>query len=291
MNQAKTASYSKYQRSNAIVFAAMIGAILGIFISWLANQWLAASSTQQLAGFSRVKLETFIEPAYMARHAVERHSSAAPFRPHRIAILGDSTAAGTGASAPQHSVAGLIGAKWSEAIIENHATNGATIADVVKAQLPRLNADHEVDLVLVMVGGNDVIRASSQDSMSDAMKGLLQGLQTQAARIVIVTPGDVGSAPRWFKPVGLWLSHRSRVSQQAWRAAIEEEARCSTSQLIHVDLAVDPASDLFRVYPDLYYSADGLHPNDAGYRVWYEYVLASLEHADGQEQVRSCVRV
>lgn len=289
MNQAKTASHSKPRRINSMLFGVLIGAALGMALSWSFNAWFAAPVGQQLPEFSLAKPE--VEQNYMARYAVERHSNEAEFRPRRVVVFGDSTAAGTGASMPKYSVAGLISSRWPNVIVENHAADGATISDVVEAQMPRLNPDNEIDLALVMVGGNDVVRASSQGTIRDAMKRLLQGLQAQAGRIVIVTPGDVGAAPRWFKPVGLWMSHRSRLSQQAWRAAIEEEVRCGSGRLIHVDLAADPASDPFRIHPDLYYSADGLHPNDAGYRIWYERVLSSLENTAAQEQVQPCGRV
>ena len=85
-----------------------------------------------------------------------RPYAAQPAQPtRRILVVGDSTAVGTGASGPLASLPGLIGQRHPAWHIDNLASNGARYADVAQ-QLERAAAGY--DLVLVLAGGNDVIR-------------------------------------------------------------------------------------------------------------------------------------
>ena len=85
-----------------------------------------------------------------------RAYTARPDRPlQRLLVVGDSTAVGTGAAAPQDSLVGLIGQQHRQWRIDNLAANGARFGDVVR-QLER--APEGYDMVLVLAGGNDVIR-------------------------------------------------------------------------------------------------------------------------------------
>ncbi len=72
----------------------------------------------------------------------------------RLLIVGDSTAVRTGASGPQASVAGLLAQTFPNLLINNRSQDGATLADL----LSQLNREEHFAMVLVMAGGNDVIR-------------------------------------------------------------------------------------------------------------------------------------
>ena len=74
----------------------------------------------------------------------------------RLLVVGDSTAVGTGASAPQASLVGLLAARFPSLLIQNRTRDGATFADVA-AQLAGADLGR-FDMVLVNAGGNDVIR-------------------------------------------------------------------------------------------------------------------------------------
>ena len=99
--------------------------------------------------------------ADLAREA--RPYTAQPAQPvRRILVVGDSTAVGTGADAPQDSLPGRIGQDHPRWHIDNLAANGARYADVA-AQLEQAPAGY--DLVLVLAGGNDVIRLTALDTL------------------------------------------------------------------------------------------------------------------------------
>lgn len=79
----------------------------------------------------------------------------------RLLIVGDSTAVGTGASSPQASLAGLIAQDHPQWLIDNRGQDGALFADVVR----QLAIEEHYDMVLVLAGGNDVIRMRDRDAM------------------------------------------------------------------------------------------------------------------------------
>ncbi len=89
----------------------------------------------------------------------------------RLLSVGDSTAVGTGATVPQASVAGLLGQAFPRLQIVNRARDGAKFAAV----MAQLDGSEPFDIVLVMAGGNDVVR----------LRGLqaLQALQDNVERV------------------------------------------------------------------------------------------------------------
>ena len=104
----------------------------------------------------------------LARDA--RPYTAQPPQPtRRVLVVGDSTAVGTGASTAADSLPGRIGQDHPQWRIDNLAANGAKFGDVVQ-QLERAGGGY--DLVLVLAGGNDVIRFTSEDTLRDHVQQL-----------------------------------------------------------------------------------------------------------------------
>ena len=81
-----------------------------------------------------------------------------------LLVLGDSTAVGTGASSPTQSVAGLIAKDHPQLQIVNRAQDGAKFADIVQ-QLEALG-EQRFDAILVLGGGNNVIRLTRQKPLA-----------------------------------------------------------------------------------------------------------------------------
>lgn len=179
----------------------------------------------------------------------------------RLVVLGDSTAVGTGADDPRLSVAGRIGQAHPDWRIDNFAVNGAKVSDVPE-QLTL--AGSGLDMVLIMVGGNDVIRLSSWDPLQATLLALVARAQQGGARVVLMPCGDVGRAPLFLPPFSSWLNHRSTTLH-----AVFDAVGRSTGVPV-VDLRVPRAQDPFVQAPDQYHAADGLHPTDAGYGVWFD---------------------
>jgi lysophospholipase L1-like esterase len=204
-----------------------------------------------------------------ASEAFEQHPSNATLR---LLVVGDSTAVGTGASSPAGSVAGLLGSRFPRLWVDNRARDGARF-DEVPAQLRAANNTPGYDVVLICAGGNDVMRdtdihalTSSVQSSFVAAKGALK-----PGGLVLVQPaGNVGNAPFFWPPVSSLMSRRSRIFHTMVQAAAEQHG------VRYVRLYKDKAQDPFVQRNDLH-ASDGLHPNDAGYAVWRDELLAQSD--------------
>ncbi|MCU0928881.1 MAG: GDSL-type esterase/lipase family protein [Burkholderiaceae bacterium] len=102
----------------------------------------------------------------------------------RLLIVGDSTGVGTGASAPPASLAGLLASDYPRLWIENRARDGATFADTAD----QLAGDARFDVVLVLAGGNDVIRLRAPDALRADIERTV-ALARERGEVVVLMPG------------------------------------------------------------------------------------------------------
>jgi lysophospholipase L1-like esterase len=180
----------------------------------------------------------------------------------RLLIVGDSTAVGTGATTPQASVAGLLGRQFPHLHIDNRARDGAKFADL----LGQLDSDERFDMVLVMAGGNDVVRLRGLAALQSDIERVLHRARQRADLVVLMPAGNVGNAPFFFRPVSWLMTWRSRrLHALASEAALHHGA-------VFVNLFREAADDPFVQQPGLN-AKDGLHPSDAGYRVWFDELM------------------
>ncbi len=193
-----------------------------------------------------------------------------PSRPAlRMVVAGDSTAVGTGASAPQSSLAGLIAQDFPRLAIDNRARDGATLADTA-AQIERTPPTERFDLLLVMAGGNDVIRLRSEAALRADIDRVLTLARQRADHVVLMPAGNVGNAPFFPPPVAWAMTRRARMLH----AVVAELA--PQRGAAYVNLFRERDDDPFVRERGLH-AADGLHPSDAGYRAWYEALLAQTD--------------
>ena len=192
-----------------------------------------------------------------------RHSEALqaqPDRPsQRLLILGDSTAVGTGATTGAASVAGLIAQAHPDWTIVNRGVDGARFADL-PAQLP---AGERFDLLLILCGGNDVIRLTGEAALHRQVRQIAELGSAVAPRMILMPPGNVGNAPFFHAPLSWWMSRRARMLHEAVRSA------AAATGAAYVNLYREAADDPFAREPERLHAADGLHPSDAGYAQWH----------------------
>jgi lysophospholipase L1-like esterase len=186
-----------------------------------------------------------------------------------LLVVGDSTAVGTGASSPAHSVAGLIAQAHPRLKITNRAKDGAKFADIA-GQLDALGAER-FDAILVLGGGNDVIRLTRYPVLEQDVARAAALARTRANLVVIMPCGNVGSAPFFFAPLSWWMTKRS----QALHGFVREAAQDNSA--LFVNLYKDKTEDPFALRPDELNAKDGLHPSDAGYRLWYDELNAQAD--------------
>ena len=163
-----------------------------------------------------------------------------------LAVIGDSTALGIGASAPDRSYVGLVqaalgrrdGKPWR---VVNLAQSGARSADGLERQLPiveRLVADGmQLDSVICCVGTNDIVWSSDTTRVRERMRTLI-GRLPGSAMVGLVAGG----------------SPRARLVNRAVRGAAEEAG------LATIDPWREPGPPAAERL-----AADRFHPNDVGY--------------------------
>ena len=181
----------------------------------------------------------------------------------RMLMVGDSTAVGTGASDAQASLAGLLAQDFPRLAIENRARDGARFDGVVE----QLEAGGRFDFVLIMAGGNDVMRFRDADATRadiDRSASLAQGL---APRVAFLPAGNVGNAPFFFPPISWLMTSRARTLHA------DVQTAATRTDAVYVNLFKSPEDDPFVQRSGLN-AADGLHPSDAGYRIWRDELLA-----------------
>lgn len=180
-----------------------------------------------------------------------------------LLIVGDSTGVGTGASSPEASLAGLLGRAHPRLRIDNRARDGATFADVLR----QFEGTQRYDLVLIQAGGNDVIRLRSDEDVRADIDRATALARERSERVVLMPAGNVGNAPFFFPPASWLMTDRARRLHTFVRESATRHGA------VVVDLFKEKADDPFAQTPELN-AVDGLHPSDAGYRVWRDELLA-----------------
>ena len=186
----------------------------------------------------------------------------------RLLIVGDSTAVGTGATSASSSLAGLIAQQHPRLLIENRARDGALFADVAQ----QLLRPGHFDIVLVQAGGNDVIRLRREVSMRNDIDDMLDAARQRADVVIVMPAGNVGNAPFFFPPWSWWMTHRARTMHRLIARAAQRGGAT------YVELFHERELDPFVRQPELH-ASDGLHPSDAGYRVWWQALQAQSDLA------------
>ncbi|MDO9402526.1 MAG: GDSL-type esterase/lipase family protein [Polaromonas sp.] len=184
-----------------------------------------------------------------------------------LLVVGDSTGVGTGASSPAHSVAGLISAAHPRLTVVNRAVDGAKFADMAR----QLQGDERFDVILILGGGNDVIRLTGQEQLESDIAVVAQRARERGQLVVMMPAGNVGNAPFFYPPVSWLMAQRSRTLHASVRQAAADNGA------LYVNLYKERAQDPFAQRPRELNAKDGLHPSDAGYRVW----LSELEAQAG----------
>ncbi len=162
-----------------------------------------------------------------------------------LAVIGDSTAIGIGASGPESGYIGRLrdalgerdGVRWR---VINMAQSGARTADAIDRQLPVIEQLHELptvpDLTICVVGTNDVVWSSETTELRERLKALIARLPDGS----MVGPVVGGS-------------QRARSANRAIRTTAAERG------LPVVELWSEPGPP-----PTERVAQDRFHPNDLG---------------------------
>lgn len=183
-----------------------------------------------------------------------------------LLVIGDSTAVGTGAELPKETVAGRLVALLPEIEVVNLGKDGAKTGEIM-AQL-RAAPERAFDAILIQTGGNDILRFTDLDRLRRSATDVLRAAKAKSDYVVMMSTGDVGTAPAFPIPVDRIYSWRTR---QVRALFLELAAR---EDIDYVDLYNPSAENPFHREPDRFYARDGLHPSGEGYRLWFEQLTA-----------------
>jgi lysophospholipase L1-like esterase len=206
------------------------------------------------AGYAALRLRQ------SARRARKGHPFGQLARPEgaRLLIVGDSTAKGTGASAPEYSLAGLLSRANPTLTVVNNGASEARFEDIAQ----QLEGDERFDAVLVLGGSNDLFRLTGDAALRDGVRRVAQRARVRADLVVFMPPGNLGNMRFLFPPWNWWMRYRSR----RLHAIVAEAAHANGAQ--YVSLYQEREYDPFARHPDRLNARDGLHPSDAGYELW-----------------------
>lgn len=205
-------------------------------------------------------------------------------RPLRLLVAGDSVAGSLGAASPE----ATLGAVVAEALsgharrtveLRTVAVVGAETAQI-HDQLDDLPAGYRPDIVLIIVGGNDITRRLPVATSVHDLQGVLHRLRRNGAEVVVGTCPDfytLPALPRPLRDVGGRLSRR--LAQAQYKAAVAMGARP-----VLLGRAV---RQVFLAAPQEMFAIDGFHPSSLGYlraaQVMLPAVLAAYDHGDFPE--------
>lgn len=186
----------------------------------------------------------------------------------RYVALGDSYTIGTSVGEaerwPEQLVATLAGTVELE-LVGNLGVNGASSDDLIRNQLPRLEALQPV-FVTVLIGVNDVVRGVPANDYTANVEQILDAVLVLLSpdRIVVVSTPDYTRTP-----MGAAFG-----DPQQQRAAISQFNGIMSSLADERGIAIvdiSSAADAVGSNPALV-AADGLHPSGAQYAAWVELI-------------------
>lgn len=194
--------------------------------------------------------------------------------PLRLVVLGDSTAAGIGAS----STATTVGGRAAQALVRSTgrpvelrsvADSGARAADLDAQVSAALGLDP--DVALVLIGANDATHVTPLDQVAEDLREAVQRLRGGGAQIVVGTAPDLGAARVFPQPLREIAAWRARAVARVEIAAVRSAGGYA------VDLG-KLTGRAFRADPRTL-SSDKFHPSDRGYALWAEALAPAVREA------------
>lgn len=191
---------------------------------------------------------------------------------YSVAVLGDSTAYGVGASDYTHSYHyQFLAEQPGQYQVRNFGISGARVADVSE-QLAQVE---DVDVLFISTVGNDVTHLTTLVKLKTELNEALTEAEDKADVVVLITPGSFEYAYILPWPVREFLTwRRARVSQVVYEVTEQH------SRVISVDLSRHDDGS-FAANPELYFAEDYFHPSDEGYALWKNVIQQEVNAQGG----------
>jgi lysophospholipase L1-like esterase len=210
---------------------------------------------------ARRRIPTAVEPPPVSHNTTWTAAGVSPRRPPiRLAVLGDSTAAGYGVSRDRDTPAARLAIGVSEAARRPvHVTNVA----VVGAESPDLPVqitalgNARPELAAIMVGANDCIERTPPAVAVPYLEDTVRALRSLGAEVVVGTCPDLGTIRPLAQPLRAYARRLSRQLAKEQTVAVVRAGGRTVS-------LGDLLGPLFTSRLELF-SADRFHPSAEGY--------------------------
>jgi lysophospholipase L1-like esterase len=186
-----------------------------------------------------------------------------------LLVLGESTAAGVGASTHETGLAGQLARFLGEKIGKSVrwqviGKSGITVKRTIRELVP-LIPDEKFDYIMLALCGNEVLSLRSPRTFRRDMRRLIAILKEKnpEATFFITNAPAIRLSPILPFPIKFILGHLSAMH--------DANAREFTAEMPQVFYFHQPAS-----VPEGFF-ADGIHPSEKGYTVWSKRMIEFFE--------------
>jgi lysophospholipase L1-like esterase len=199
----------------------------------------------------------------------------------RLAVLGDSSAAGVGVSRTQDTIGAQVAMRLSTAgysvRLSGVAISGSRAGDLAPQVGRALVMTERPDVALIIIGGNDATHLTPLDEIGRDLEEAVRRLREAGIAVVVATCPEMG-APAFDRPL------RDLVSWRGRKVAAKTERAATRAGGLTVDLGHE-AGPIFRRDPQRLHSSDEFHPSAAGYRVWADAIVPVVKRAVAVRQL------
>lgn len=194
----------------------------------------------------------------------------------RLLGVGESTIAGVGVERPDDALTGAVAralaARSGRAVAWTAVGRNGVTAAVTRRDLVPLVPAEPADVVLLGLGGNDLMRLTGRGAFLRELDALVADLldRTGSRDPVVIFPGmpQMGAFPALPPLIRAVAGLRSRWLE--W-----ETVHWVARRPRHVHARPTFAGDA-----TAFFASDGFHPSAAGYGAWAEAIVEALDRAD-----------
>jgi lysophospholipase L1-like esterase len=190
--------------------------------------------------------------------------------PVRLAVLGDSTAAGVGTGSHEDALAGTlaadVAARTGRAVSWRAVARSGATSQTARDLVPGLvDGDWRPDLVVVCIGVNDLKGLRPLRAWDRDVAALLAaiGETTGGAAVIVTGMAPVSRFPALPQPLRAVMALRAIAMDHALH-------RLAGSRHVQVDPSIVDGT---------FFAEDGFHPSGPGYRAWASHLAGPAAEA------------
>lgn len=191
--------------------------------------------------------------------------------PLELRVLGDSTAAGVGTASVEDTLPSLLAERVARRTgrpvhVVGLGVSGTRTADQSASQIPTVR---DADVVVVVVGSNDVIHATPPWRMREQTAQMLADTARAGAPVVL------GGIPRFYGVGALAQPLRAIVDGYAGVLRdVQRDVASARADVTFVDIAALASPRFLGVPASM--SSDAFHPSTVGYGFWADALAPAV---------------